>query len=220
MFKLQATLRDAGKKLIDLRKGGNIPAVFYGMGKKSTPISISEKDFVKIWKEAGESSTITLETPEGKLDTMIHDVQVDPVRGNPIHADFLAIDVNKEIEVAVQLEFIGISNAVKTGLGSLTKVLHELEVKALPKDLPHFIEVDITPLATLEDKIHVRDITIPKGITLLTDLEEVVAVVQAAKEEKEEVAPVDLSAIEVSDQKGKKEEEGGEAAEAPKAEKE
>ncbi len=207
MFTISAKARTAGKNE-DLQKAGMIPAVFYGAGQVSTPISVSLKEFEKIWKGAGESSTVVIETPSGNLDALIHDVQVDPVRGFPVHVDFLVIDMNKEIEVSVPLEFEGISNAVKNGLGSLMKVLHELQIKALPKNLPHSIKVDITPLETLENQIHVSDLVIPAGVTLLTGTEEVVALVAAAKEEKEEeAAPVDLSAIEVSVEKGKKEEE-------------
>jgi large subunit ribosomal protein L25 len=132
-------------------------------------------------------------------------VQVDPIKGFPIHVDFLAVDMNKPVEVAIPLEFVGLAKAEKDGLGTLVKVLHEIEIEALPKDLPHNIEVDVTIIATLEDLIHVKDIKLPKGVTLLTDGEEVVALVAAAKEEKEEVV-VDLSAIEV-EKKGKKEEE-------------
>ncbi len=208
MFSITAKARTAGTK--GALETGYMPAVFYGAGKETTSIAVSLKEFEKVWKNAGESSTVTLETPSGKVETLIHEVQVDPVKGFPIHADFLVIDMNKEIEVGVPLEFTGEAPAVKQGLGSLTKVLHELEIKALPKDLPHSITVDISSLATLEDKIHVSDIVLPKGVVAVTPAEEVVALVQAAKEEKEETGPVDLSAIEVSVEKGKKED-----AEAP-----
>ncbi len=208
MFTISAKARVAGKK--GAIETGYMPAVFYGAKSESTPIAVSLKEFEKVWKNAGESSTITLETPTGKVETLIHDVQVDPVRGFPIHADFLVIDMNKEIEVNVALEFEGVSSAIKGGLGSLTKVLHEVQIKALPKNLPHNIMVDISGLATLEDRIHVSDLKVPTGVTILTESDEVVALVQAAKEEKEETTPVDLSTIEVSVEKGKKEEEGAE----------
>ena len=145
------------------------------------------------------------DTKVKKVDVLIHDVQVDPVKGFPVHVDFLAIDMNKPVEVTIPLEFIGLAKAEKDGLGTLVKVLHEVDIKALPKDLPHNIEVDVTSIATLEDVIHVKNIKLPNGVTLITEGEEVVALVAAAKEEKEE-APVDLSAIEV-EKRGKKEEE-------------
>ena len=98
------------------------------------------------------------------------------------------------------------------------KVLHEVHIEALPKDLPHAITVDITSLETLQNQIHVKDIVLPKGVTMITNAEEVVALVAPAKAEKEEEAPVDLSAIEV-EKKGKKDEEGGAEEEAKPEEK-
>ncbi len=215
MQTLTAAKRSKTDTLGAMRTNGMIPAVVYGASVENTSISVSGVLFSKVFKEAGESSTIILDLVGKKIDVLIHDVQVDPVKGFPIHIDFLAVDMNKPIEVDIPLEFTGIAPAEKDGLGSLMKVLHEVQVKALPKDLPHAITVDISSLITLANQIHVRDIIMPKGVTMITEGAEVVALVAPAKAEKEEVV-VDLSAIEV-EKKGKKEEEGGEV-EAPKAE--
>ncbi len=213
MFAIKAKVRKAGEKTEALRKTGEIPAVFYGMGKPTTPISISTIEFKKIWRNAGESSTVTLTTPTGTIDTLIHEVQTDPVTDEPIHADFLAIDINKAIKVKIQLEFVGISNAVKTGIGTLVKVLHEVEVEALPKNLPHNISVDISKLENLDSQVLVSDLVLPNNVTLITKMGDVVASIAEQKEEVEEVAaPVDLSTIEV-EKRGKKEEEGAVAEE-------
>ncbi len=207
MLTLKADIRDPKVNLADLRKSGKMPAVFYGLKKTSTAISLSQSAFQKAWKEAGESTAISLETPNGTLDVMIHDVNIDPMKGRPIHADFLVIDTSKAIEVGVPLEFVGISEPVKNGSGILVKVMHELEISALPKDLPHSIEIDISVMGAINDQITVEDIKLPHGVTAITKLTEVVALISEAKEEKEEdVAPVDLSAIEV-EKKGKKEED-------------
>ena len=182
-----------------------IPAIVYGARVENTIISVPSVDFQKVLKEAGESSTILLDLEGKKIDVLIHDLQVDPVRGFPIHVDFLAVDMNKTVEVEIPLEFTGVAPAEKTGLGTLVKVLHEVIIEALPKDLPHNIAVDLSTLETLDDQIRVSDIVLPKGVTMITESDEVVALVAAAKEEKE-IAPVDLSAIEV-EKRGKKEEE-------------
>ena len=211
MLALTAKIRDIKENLDTLRNAGELPAVFYGMGNVSTPISISKIDFKKIWRQAGESSTVKVTTPKVVIDVLIHDVQVDPVTDEPIHVDFLVIDMNKAIKVEVPLEFSGISEAVKSGLGTLVKVLHEVEVEALPADLPHNFVIDISSLIGLDDQILVSNIILPKGVKMVTKGEEVVASIAVQKEEKEEVAPVDLSAIEV-EKKGKKEEEGDAAA--------
>ncbi|OGI46863.1 hypothetical protein A2121_03015 [Candidatus Nomurabacteria bacterium GWB1_40_6] len=211
MFAIKAKKRDTSVKLDVLRKSGNIPAVFYGAGKDTTSISVGMIDFKKVWREAGESSAVKITTPEGIIDALIHEVQVDPVTDEPIHVDFLAIDMKKKIRVNVPLEFTGISNAVKSGIGNLVKSIHELEVEALPADLPHSLSADISKLETLKDQIFVYDVEIPAGVTLISNPSDVVASIIEQVEEKEEVvAPVDLSAIEV-EKKGKKEEEGGEA---------
>ncbi len=206
MFAIKAKTRDPKADLGALRQSGEIPAVFYGMGKTSTPISISSIEFKKIWHKAGESSTVKIHSESGDVDTLIHEVQVHPVTDEPIHVDFLVVDMNKKIKVHVPLEFIGISLAVKSGVGTLVKVLHEVEVEALPKDLPHNLEVDISRLTTVDDVVSVSNIRIPVGVVMITPTEEVVASIAVQKEEVEETAPVDLSAIEV-EKKGKKEEE-------------
>ena len=198
-----------------LRKSGEIPAVFYGMGKPTTSISVGIVPFKKVWYTAGESSAVKISLLDGDIDVLIHEVQTDPVTDEPIHVDFLAIDMKKKIQVKVPLEFVGIAGAVKSGIGNLVKVLHEIEVEALPSDLPHNLEVDISSLAGLDNNIVVADIKLPAGVVAITDGTEVVASVIAQVEEKEEVAvPVDLSAIEV-EKKGKKDEEGAEGEVAP-----
>ncbi len=219
MFVINAKVRKASDRLSVLKKAGEIPAVFYGAGKQNTPIAVSTIEFKKVWHKAGESSAVIVKTDVGDIDVLIHEVQTDPVTEEPIHIDFLAIDMTKKITVKVPLEFVGISNAVKTGLGNLVKVLHEVEVEALPKDLPHNLIVDISKLETLQDNIFISDIKLPKGVVLINTPLEVVASVGEQKEEKieEVVTPVDLSAIEV-EKKGKKEEEGAEGDEtAPPA---
>jgi len=209
MFTIKATKRDIATNLEVLRKGGEIPAVFYGMGNVSTPVSISKIEFKKVWYKAGESSAVSMDVDGKKVDVLIHEVQTHPVNDEPMHVDFLAIDMNKKITVAIALEFEGVSPAVKNGTGNLVKVLHEIEVEALPKDLPHNLVVDISSLVDTQSQITVADIKIPAGVTVITLGTDIVASIIEQKEEVEETVPVDLSAIEV-EKKGKKE-EGAEA---------
>jgi large subunit ribosomal protein L25 len=210
MFAIKAKKRELGGKLSKLRSNGELPAVFYGANKPATNISVGTVDFKKIWHKGGESSAVKISMEGGDVDTLIHEVQTDPVTDEPIHVDFLAIDMSKKIKVKVALEFEGVSLAVKNGIGTIVKVLHEVEIEALPKDLPHNLVVDVSKLETLTDQVFVSDIKLPDGVVVITNATDVVASVAEQKEEKEEVvvAPVDLSAIEVTDKKGKKEEEG------------
>ena len=205
---LKAEKRERIGKLESLRKAGFMPAVYYGHKKESTPIQIKKNDFLKAWKNAGESTVIKLETPDGDLEALIHDVDLDPVTDEPRHADFYVFEKGHKVEIAVPLEFIGISPAVKDLGGVLMKILHEIKVKAEPSNLPHQIEVDISPITELEGQILAKDISLPKGVLLMENSEEVIVTVATPKaEEKVEEVPADLSSIEV-EKKGKKEEEG------------
>ena len=207
MFTIKAKKRDKDVKLDTLKNTGEIPAVFYGVGQVATSIAIPIVEFKKIWRQAGESRAIQILTVGGNIDVLIHDVQVHPVSNEPIHVDFLAIDMLKKITVDIPLVFTGISNAVKAGLGTLVKVLHEIEIEALPKDLPQNITVDISKLNTIDDVILVSDIILPKDVTLVTKGSDIVASVAEQIEEKEETPAVDLSSIQV-EKKGKKDEDG------------
>jgi large subunit ribosomal protein L25 len=214
MTNLKAELRDTNAKLGDLRKAGRMPAVFYGKKETSTPISISLVDFLKVWKQSGESSVVTLETSEGSHDSLIHEIDFHPVSGVPRHADFYVFEKGHKVEVEVPVEFEGVAPAVKDLGGTLVKVLHALKIEALPKDLPHNITIDISTLLNFNDQILAQDIKLPAGVTLMVNPEEVVALVSAPREEKEEeVAPIDLSAIEV-EKKGKDEAADEASAEA------
>jgi large subunit ribosomal protein L25 len=190
-----------------LRAEGFIPAVYYGAGIPSTAIAVNEIEFMKAYRETGDTGTISIKTDKESVLTLVHQIQKDPVKGTPLHIDFLVIDMKKPIEVAIPIEFTGTAEAEKVGLGVIVKVLHEIEVRALPENLPHKIVVDVTPLATLESTIIAGDITLPKGVELVTDVSEVIAsVTRFATEELDTPAVIDLDAIEV-EKKGKKEDE-------------
>ncbi len=206
MITLKVELRDPKSKLSEIRAEGFIPAVVYGHKEKSTPCVFPLNVFKKVWKEAGESSVITLEMPKGKISALIHEVQMDPVKGVPIHVDFYAIEKGQEVEVHVPIEFVGVSEAVKSLVGNLVKVLFEIEVKALPENLPHNVVVDISALTTIDSQITAGDIVLPKGVTLVTGATDVVVAIAVAKEEPVEAPVMDLTSIEV-EKKGKKEEE-------------
>lgn len=212
MITINATLRDVKVNPKMIRKAGNIPAVFYGAGQPSTPISVAKKAFEKALDEAGESTIVTLKTPEGELDALIHDVELDPVIGDPIHADFYIVSKDKNLQVDVPLEFIGIAPAEKLG-GIVMRVMHELRIEALPRNLPKHIVIDLARLDTMESHITVADVVLPEGVRALVSSNETIVGMTMPQEEKEEsAAPIDMSAIEV-EKKGKTDEEGGEESE-------
>lgn len=217
---LKIEKRDLKADVDALRKAGKIPAVFYGKKEASTPISVAIVDFTKAYKTAGESTVVILKGDGIEVESLIHDMDLHPVSGKPLHADFYVFEKGKKIKVDVPLEFVGVAPAIKELGGSLIKVLHDIEIEALPKDLPHKIEVNIATLVDFKSSIKASDIKLPAGVELAIKGDDIVASVSEPKAEVEEVAaPVDLSAIEVA-KKGKEAKEGAEgAAEAPAAEK-
>lgn len=217
MLKLTVEKRDSQENLDSLRRQSKVPAVFYGKKEAPTSIKLNLIDFKKALKTAGESSVIELVGDGIEVEVLIQDYDLDPVTSVPIHVDFYVIEKGKKLEVGVPLEFVGIAPAVKELGAVLVKVLHEIEIESLPKDLPHKLDVDISTLVNFDSVITAGQIVLPAGVTLVTKAEEVIASVYEPKEEVVETAPIDLSSIEV-EKKGKEAKEGapGEAdSEAP-----
>ncbi len=194
-----------------LRSAGSIPAVVYGAHQASTSIAVEARAFEKVLREAGEATIVSLSGLGEPLPTLIYEVDLDPITNRPRHVDFYAVTKGEKVEVAIPLVFVGESPAVEAG-ANLIKVLHEIEVEADPMNLPHEISVDLSVLMKVDDQIHAKDLTLPVGVTLVTDPSGVVALAQEVIEEKEEVVPTaDIGSIEV-EKKGKEKEEGGEVA--------
>lgn len=184
MQELKATRRtELGKKAAALRRTGFLPAVLYGEGTSSQPISISHREFEKVSREAGESSLLTLDVEGKPYTVLIHDIAYDPLKGNPIHADFYAVRMDKAIRTKVPIAFFGESPAVKNESGILVKVVYELEVESLPQDLPKELRADLSSLQTLESRLSVRDILLPKGVRVIAPPDEIIALVETPRAE-------------------------------------
>ena len=200
METLEAKKRDNKENLDKIRKGGEMPAVFYGRKTESTSITIPAGKFKSVWKEAGESTVFTLKIDGKELQVLIHDIDIHPVTDEVRHVDFYVVEKGQMVKVAVSIEFVGESPAVKKLGGTLIKVLHEIEVEAEPKDLPKNIEIDISSLENFGDHIAIKDLKLPTEVKILADSEDVIVSVSEAKEEIIEEAP-------------KEEVEGGEESE-------
>lgn len=223
-YTLTAEVRkDKGEKV---RYAGQLPAVVYGAGNTTESLSINPQEFLKLYKEAGDSSLIDLMLGgknTGKV--LVQEVQVDPVSDRVIHVDFRRIDMNKAMTAPVVLKFTGEAPIVKSSGGTMVTNLTTVEVKCLPKDLVSHIDVDLSGITSYEAVIKVRDLKLPAGITIVKPhAEDLVAKAVRALTEEEikameaaSTATVDLSKIEVA---GKKKEEEGEegAAEGEKKE--
>jgi len=216
MLTLKVKIRkDLGKKVKVLRKQGILPAVLYGPKIKNLSIEIDFKEFENIYKEAGESSLISLEVDPSansgqvkKFPVLIHEVKKDPLSGKPIHADFYQPILTEEVEATVPIVFEGEALAVKELGGTLVREISEIEVKALPKNLPHEIKVDINGLKTLDDEILVKDLKLPENVTIQRDKNEIVALVtppETEKIEEELEKPIEEKVEEVEEAEEKEE---------------
>lgn len=191
----------------EVRRAGDIPAVVYGAHHESTSVTVVAKTFGKILREAGEATIVSLTGLGESIPTLIHEVDRDPLTDLPRHVDFYAVTKGEKVEVAIPLVFVGESPAVEAG-ANLVKVLHEIEVEADPMSLPHDIKVDLSLLKVIDDQIRASDLVLPTGVALTGEPGEIVALVQAVVEEKEEVVATDIASIEV-EKKGKEEEAEG-----------
>lgn len=224
MIQLNATTRQSGKGVNQLRQKNQVPAVLYGRGIKNVNLSADEKEFEKILKEAGESTLVDLKIDDKKpVKVLIYDVARHPVSDKAMHIDFYQVKMDEKIKTKIQLEFIGQSAAIKDLGGVLVKNFHELEIEALPQDLIHQIEADISKINTFGDHILVKDLMLPKGIKVMAGLDEIVASVVAPREEeaviKEEPKIEDIKVVSeekkaVKAEKEKSEAEANKAAES------
>lgn len=215
MLMLTAKTREKNKEKAGLlRKNNILPAVIYGKNLKDVSLKVDYNDFNDIYKEVGESMIINLkiEGIEGEkrdeYPVLIREVQKDPLSGNFLHVDFYQLPMNEEVEVTVPLEFEGEAPAEKELGGVLIKNIHEVEIRALPKDLIYSIKVDTSSITTFEDEIKIKDLKIAPEVKILADPEEIVALVGKIEEEKiEEVPEKEKEKVEEIEVIGEKKEE-------------
>lgn len=201
-----------GKKTKTLKQQGFIPAELYGHGLANLHLIVSAKDFSKVFREAGESTLIKLkiDSPSGedKFNVLIHDFQKNYLTDEFSHIDFYSVRMDEKIKTSVPLEFIGEAPAVKEMGGTLVKAMQEVEIEALPADLPHHISVDVSSIKEIGDSIFIKDLNFGKGVKILVELETVVATVAELAKEEEEVKPeVKVEDIKVEGEEKKKERE-------------
>jgi large subunit ribosomal protein L25 len=183
---LSAQLRTKnGRAVKILRRDGLLPAFLYGKKIKSTPVQIDYRAFEKLFREAGESTLITLNLDGQPIKVIIHDVSKNAVSNRYDHVDFHQVDLTEKVEAEIEIVFEGIPPAVKDLGGVLVKSLDKIKVEALPQDLVAHIVVDISSLKTFEDIIHVSDLKLSDKFTVLDKSDETVALVQAPRSETE-----------------------------------
>lgn len=210
-----------GRKVKALRREGILPANIYGKKEKSLSVQLEAKSFLPVFKEVGETGLIELKVADEKeaRPVLIHNVQFHPVDEIPLHVDFYQVDLKEKVTTKVPVELIGESPAVKDKIGILIQPLSEVEVEALPADLPEKIEVNISGLKAINDAVAVSDVKLPEGVKVLTEGKEILVKIEPlAKEEvvapppaeeeapTEEETPTEEAAKEVKEEKGNEEE--------------
>ncbi len=196
-----------GKAVKALRNAGFIPAELYGREFENLHLSVSEKDFNKVFNESGESMIVNLIIGEEKIPVLINEVFINPLTDKTSHIDFYRVRMDEKTEASVLLEFIGEAQAVKEKKGILIKAMYELEVRALPADLPHNIEIDVSGLAEMGQSINIKDIKPIKGVEILAEPEAVIATITEIVEEIIEEKLASVEDVEVEGEENKKEAE-------------
>ena len=177
-----------GKAVARLRKEGRLPAVVFGHGTDSEPLTIDAHAFDQLRRHTGASTLIDLAVDGGKArPVLMHGIQVHPLTRRPVHVDLFAVRMTEELTVEVQLVADGIAPAAAAG-GSLVHPVSTVKARALPADLPETIHYDLGSLATYDDTITVADLKVPEGVTIQTDPADVIARVLEPREAEAEVA--------------------------------
>lgn len=203
-----------GKKVNKLRRAGLVPGVVYGPVLDGTvSVSVNAREFERFYLRAGHSTLFTLRWDGGEQPVVIREVQLDPVKRTPLHIDFFAPNLRVVLTASVPLTFHHEPHVADT---ILTHQLNELQVSALPADIPQHVEVDLSSLETAGDSVRAGDIALPRGVELVTHADEIVAILSAAvvaeEPEVEEVAeeaaaPTDEDQVEAAEAAA----EGGES---------
>lgn len=193
-----------GRKVKKLRQDGSIPANIYGKKVKSQSIQVLEKEFNTVHSKVGETGLVELMLDKLVHPVLIHNVAYHPVTHATLHIDFFQVDLKEKVTTKVPLAFMGESPAVKDKLGVLLTILSEVEIEALPTDLPEKLEVDINGLKAVGDTLKVSDLKVSDKVKILSDetleLVKVAPLVskaaeQMAKEEAEAKAAAAAAAV-------------------------
>lgn len=191
-MKLAITKREVfWKKVKLLRKEGIIPWIIYGRHEDNNiSVSFKKNDFIKLFRKAWESTPIELEGDGINKLVLVYEVKTNPVTDQLVHVDFLAVKADEKVETEVVIKMVWESVVEKSKLWKVEQIKHHVLVEALPKDLPHDIEVDISTIETINDVIHLKDLKVSKKVTIKESLELPVVTVVTLDEEEESTEEV------------------------------
>ncbi|HUY69444.1 MAG TPA: 50S ribosomal protein L25, partial [Candidatus Tyrphobacter sp.] len=216
-MELKAEKRDVvNQKAKKIRLQGFIPAEVYGHRLPNVHLSLLIKDFERAYRSAGEHAIISLSIDGSTKPVIIHEVQRDAVSGAVMAVDFYEVKMDEKIKTPIPIKLVGESPAVKNLGGILVKAMDEVEVEALPGNLPEAIEVDISKLANLNDSLYVSDFPKSDKFSFIVDPRTVVVTVSEPTEEEavtQEISPESV-VVESEEKRAKREANAQEENEA------
>lgn len=178
-----------GRKVKSLRAQGLIPANLFGKKITSLAVTVNQSDFHKVHQEVGETGLVDLLVGKIAKPVLISNLQLDPVSGSVLHVDFHQVDLKEKVTAPVPVELIGESPAEKQGLGNVVQQINEIEVEALPTDLPENLKADLSLLTEVDQAILAKDLKYDSSkVTLQIDPNQIIAKVEPPQKE-EEIAP-------------------------------
>jgi large subunit ribosomal protein L25 len=177
-----------------LRQIGQVPAVIYGHGRQPQSLALNTREVDRLLSTISAASTVIELTFDGRTArTLIREIQRHPVKRNVLHLDFQELVAGEKVTVSVPLRFTGVAEGVRNGGGILEETMHQVHLRLDPSSIPDHIDVDVTPL-TIGHSIHIRELTLPEGVTVLDDSNATVCVCTAPKAVVEEVVAPEAEA--------------------------
>jgi large subunit ribosomal protein L25 len=164
-----------------LRQAGSVPAVIYGHGRQPQSLTINTRELDRLLAGISVSSTVIELSVDGKTSrTLIREIQRHPFKRTVVHVDFQELVAGEKITVSIPLRFVGTADGVRNSGGILEETMHQVHLRLDPSNMPDHIDVDVTPL-TVGHSIHIRDLKLPDGVTILDDEGATVCVCTAPK---------------------------------------
>ena len=208
-----------GKKVKFLRREGILPANMFGKAIKSTSLQLPLKDFQKVYNQVHETGLVDLTVGNETHPVLIQNIHIQPITHTPLHADFFKVNLKEKVKATIPIVGVGEPKAVADKIGVLLQSLSEVEVEALPADLPEHIEINIEGLSQIDDSLTIADLKAPTGVGILAEPTEMVfRIAELVSEEAEELAAEEEAAAEAASEETTAEGEKGAEGETTEAE--
>lgn len=200
-----------GKKVKHLRREGILPANIFGKGMKSISLQLPIKDFREVYDKVHETGLVDLTIGDEMYPVLIQNIHIQPITHTPLHADFFKVNLKEKVKATIPIVGIGEPKAVTDKIGVLLQSLSEVEVEALPADLPENIEINLEGLAQIDASLTIADLKVPSGVEVMAEAAEMIfRIGELVSEEAEELAAEEEAAAEAASEEGAAEATEGE----------